>query len=579
MEIKKEETENINQSNWKLDADNDYSHLTHEHLSYPVIHHVVQNIRKEQQKKAEEEVFSDRQRAATTSRVIQQTPTYRSLLLSPGSFRRDYLGLPISNKENLLSVLLGRARTVTLDMLNTNMEGAFLTLGHEELDSDSESEEEDSNLLKLERGNIQSPMGLRHDGDLNREPFLHVRSREHSQVKRGLTVWSGTITLVKSHVGTYLLYLPYMFQEGGLVFSLIILALTAVLSLANMLLLLDCCEKKKGDTYGIIAKTAFGPLAKLAVETSIAVSQMGYCVAYFTYVGQNLQTFFPQFSILQMMAFQLVLYIPLVSLRHLRYFSPFVLVANLCLFSGLVGVFYSVSKEIVISGTQPVQLLNADTMFIFVGSVAISFEGTVLVIPTYEAMENKSHYRPMIKGIAVGLFVSYASFAALGYLAYGSGIERFITLNIPSDTRVGAVIKAGFIVSIMVMFPLMMFPVNRLFERLIFGEKKVHSKKRTLFQKWRRLIIRSCFRALLVGLVFGAAITLIDYYDHFNAVVGAICVCPLSLFYPAMFHLKFFQAENSTAKNMILIGIIMYGLVAMSSSLFVTINTWNSSKS
>eukprot|EP00638_Chattonella_subsalsa_P005256 CAMPEP_0117753170 /NCGR_PEP_ID=MMETSP0947-20121206/12060_1 /TAXON_ID=44440 /ORGANISM="Chattonella subsalsa, Strain CCMP2191" /LENGTH=406 /DNA_ID=CAMNT_0005571989 /DNA_START=113 /DNA_END=1330 /DNA_ORIENTATION=- len=307
---------------------------------------------------------------------------------------------------------------------------------------------------------------------------------DNSLSKKGLSAWSATITLLKSFVGTYLLYLPHMFQEAGLAFSLTILGMTAALSLFNMHLLLDCCQAEKGETFGLIAKNAFGSWAKFAVDFSITVSQMSYCVAYFTYVAQNLQTYFPHCSLVFLMAIQLFLYIPLCSLRHLRLLSPLVLLANFCMFTGLFGVLYYIGMELFGNGSQPVSLINPGFTFIFVGSVSISFEGTVLVIPTYEAMDvdERRHFRKIITGVMLFLFVFFACFAGFGYLAYGDGVQRFITLNLPEDSIVGSVVKIGYMISIVVMFPLMMYPVNRLLERIVFGEKKV--KKRTFFQKW-----------------------------------------------------------------------------------------------
>mmetsp|Transcript_35690 Transcript_35690/g.45839 ORF Transcript_35690/g.45839 Transcript_35690/m.45839 type:complete len:497 (-) Transcript_35690:212-1702(-) len=397
---------------------------------------------------------------------------------------------------------------------------------------------------------------------------------DNSLSKKGLSAWSATITLLKSFVGTYLLYLPHMFQEAGLAFSLTILGMTAALSLFNMHLLLDCCQAEKGETFGLIAKNAFGSWAKFAVDFSITVSQMSYCIAYFTYVAQNLQTYFPHYSLAFLMSIQLFLYIPLCSLRHLRFLSPFVLVANFCMFTGLFGVLYYFGVELFGNGPQAVRLINPSFMFIFVGSVSMSFEGTILVIPTYEAMsaDAQKHFRKIITGVMLFLFIFFACFAGLGYLAYGDGVQRFITLNLPEHSPVGSIVKIGYMISIVVMFPLMMYPVSRLLERIVFGEKKV--KKRTFFQKWRRLLIRSCFRSAAVVFILGAAMYLNAYYDHFNAVVGSVCVCPLALLYPAMFHIKLFSDKNSIKKNISLIATIIYGVTAIILSLAVTTITW-----
>jgi len=387
---------------------------------------------------------------------------------------------------------------------------------------------------------------------------------------QGMGVIATAVTLTKSFIGTFLLYLPHMFYEVGAAFSVGVLFVTATLSLLNMLLLIDCKEANKGDSFGAIAFQAFGPWAKILVDSSITVSQISYCVTYFVYVSQNVQEFVPECSLQTLMIFQLLVYIPLACLRHLRYLSIPVCLASVLMFAGLFGILYYIIMEISMNGVQTVKLIDCNKMFMYLGTFSVTFEGTVLVIPTYEAMKEKRHFRLLIKIVMSGLFLFYAIFSLSGYLAYGNKIERFISLNIPVGSPVGVIIKVGYIASVIVMFPLMLFPVSKLLERACFHDKKVQNHK----QKCFRLTQRSGFRVVLVSGIFCAALFADVYYDRFNSVVGAICVCPLALIYPTLFYLRYFYKRMTKIHIFGLLMVLTYGILAVTSSFSVTILNW-----
>jgi proton-coupled amino acid transporter len=81
--------------------------------------------------------------------------------------------------------------------------------------------------------------------------------------------------LMKSFVGTGVLFLPKSFYNGGMLFSTICLMVVAYLSLYCMLLLIES-HNIVGGSFGDIGKKLYGRYARYSVLFSIVLSQVNY---------------------------------------------------------------------------------------------------------------------------------------------------------------------------------------------------------------------------------------------------------------------------------------------------------------
>lgn len=62
-------------------------------------------------------------------------------------------------------------------------------------------------------------------------------------------------------------------------------------------------------------------------------------------------------------------------------------IANVCMWSGLILITYIDAKTVIRDGPQPVLLYNPDTFILFTGAVVVCFEGIGLVLPVREDVE------------------------------------------------------------------------------------------------------------------------------------------------------------------------------------------------
>lgn len=92
--------------------------------------------------------------------------------------------------------------------------------------------------------------------------------------------------ILKSFVGSGILFLPAGFSQGGYAFSIPVLLLMAVLNLFGMIRLLQCREKVVGS-FGFVAGRAFGRTAQIVVDGSLVFAQTGFCCVYVSFIAQN----------------------------------------------------------------------------------------------------------------------------------------------------------------------------------------------------------------------------------------------------------------------------------------------------
>lgn len=79
--------------------------------------------------------------------------------------------------------------------------------------------------------------------------------------------------LIKIFMSTGILFLPKAFSDGGLLFSLLLLASSSWLTYFSMMLLIRCSERF-GKSYGDIGKLLYGRPFKYIILLSIALSQV-----------------------------------------------------------------------------------------------------------------------------------------------------------------------------------------------------------------------------------------------------------------------------------------------------------------
>ncbi|KAI9297867.1 hypothetical protein K502DRAFT_312334 [Neoconidiobolus thromboides FSU 785] len=394
--------------------------------------------------------------------------------------------------------------------------------------------------------------------------------------------------LMKSFVGTGVLFLPRSFYNGGMMFSTITLLVVAYLALYCMLLLVEC-HHLIGGSFGDIGKKLYGRYARYAVMVSIILSQLGFCCAYTIFVAKNLKQLITTVSNCEIdlpesayIFGQLIVYIPMAMVRKIKYFSMAALIADVFILAGLGYIYYFDINKILTEGIAPIQNFNSDSFALMIGTAIFTFEGIGLVLPIAESSKEPRKF-PMVLSwtVAISAFI-FTSVAMLCYATFGDKVDAVVLLNLPRENRMVQGVQLLYSLAITFSVPLQLFPALRILESGLFSRS---SGKTTPLVKWQKNLFRTGLAIFFAVVAFLGSASL----DNFVSLIGAFACVPLCFIYPAFFHYQAIsQADPARIaaspvpisagpfqkiKDLMLAA---FGIIMMFYVTYITITTWSS---
>ncbi|KAH7106249.1 transmembrane amino acid transporter protein-domain-containing protein [Auriculariales sp. MPI-PUGE-AT-0066] len=389
--------------------------------------------------------------------------------------------------------------------------------------------------------------------------FSRLRRRE-SVVKRGdATITQAVLMLLKSFIGTGVLFLGKAFYNGGMLFSTVTLVFIAMISLYSFLLLGEAKAKVPGS-FGSIGGQLYGRWMRLAILASIFLSQVGFVAAYTIFVAENLRSFIlavtdckTDIKVQYLILLELVVFLPLALVRNLAKLSTTALVADVFILIGLVYIASYEVSTIATKGIANIKLFNPNDFALLIGTAVFSFEGIGLVIPITDAMAEPEKFPRALIGVMFFLTFLFGGAGVLSYAAFGSDVQTVILVNLPSEDKFVQVVQFIYAIAILLSIPLQFFPAARIVETGIFKHRSGKLNPKVKWQKngARLLLVLFC---TLVS-IFGA-----QDLDKFVAFVGSFACVPLCYVYPAMLHYR--ACARTRTQKAIDIALMIFGVVA-----------------
>ena len=411
----------------------------------------------------------------------------------------------------------------------------FLTLyGHfagEELEEDDDEESEDyfsdrygedeEGLRPSERTALLTP----------KTPGGRKKPKKPRSAEGQTTPLGAALLLLKSFVGTGVLFLPRAFLNGGLLFSSLMLVGVSLLSYYCFILLVSTRLKVEGS-YGDIGGILYGKVMRSLILSSIVLSQIGFVAAYIVFTSENLQAFVIAVSeysikidIKFMVLMQLVIFLPLSLIRDISKLGFTAFVADVFIMLGLLYLYYfDIATLVQNHGVADVVPFNPNSWTLFIGTAIFTFEGIGLIVPIQESMKNPAKFPPVLAVVMVIITIIFTSMGALSYAAFGSVTKTVVLLNLPQDNKFVNGVQFLYSLAILLSTPLQLFPAIRILENELF----TRSGKFNTWIKWQKNI----FRFLLVMVCALIAWCGAGDLDKFVALVGSFACVPLVYIYP-----------------------------------------------
>ncbi|KAL9028694.1 MAG: hypothetical protein Q9196_002978 [Gyalolechia fulgens] len=517
----------------------------------------------------------------------------------PGGFRRNYLRRQVPGPSGpdthsgdrgiIRHIELGQA---TQSRFFTRNFIEFLTLyGHfagEELEEINEEDKESDGYYGSDAEEDYDYFDIPPEGDEDRQygegsalltPATPGRRKRkvsgRAPVGRNSPLGAASM-LLKSFVGTGVLFLPKAYLNGGMLFSNLVLLFVAALSYYCFILLVNTrlkVEASFGDMGGIL----YGKWLRILILSSVALSQIGFVSAYIVFTSENLQAFILAVSdcrtwidIKFMVLMQLIIFLPLSLIRDISALSLTAYIADFFILLGLIYLYYFDLFTIAVNhGLADIVNFNPQNWSLFIGTAIFTFEGVGLILPIQESMRQPSKFPPVLAAVMVIITVVFVSMGALSYAAFGSSTKTVVLLNLPQDDRFVNAVQFLYSLAILLSTPLQLFPAIRIMENAFF----TRSGKNNPRIKMGKNVFRFCLVMVCALIAWGGAGDL----DKFVAVIGTFCCLPLVYVYPALLHLK---AVAQTRRQQIAdICLCIFGFVVMVYTTTLTVKDWASGSS
>ncbi|KAI1201077.1 transmembrane amino acid transporter protein-domain-containing protein [Nemania serpens] len=497
----------------------------------------------------------------------------------PGGFRRNYLRRaaqsPAATSHGLEA---GHTSPIKGNepQLFTSSFLEFLTIyGHF---AGEELEEDDEVLRPGEYFSSGEDTDF-YDSEEEREPMedstlLTPSKRRRRRKARGgsgtNSPLSASLLLLKSFVGTGVLFLPRAYLNGGMVFSNVVLVALAGLSYYCFILLITTRLKVEGS-FGDIGGIVYGEWMRKLILTSIVLSQIGFVAAYTVFTAENLQAFVlavtncgTHIKLTWLILMQMVIFLPFSLFRDIGKLGFAALVADVFIVVGLAYLFYYDVLTLSTKGLADIILFNEKDWTLFIGTAIFTFEGIGLIIPIQESMKNPTKFPKVMFSTMIIMSVIFITMGAVSYAAYGSKTETVVLLNLPQDNKFVNGVQLLYSLAILLSTPLQIFPAIKITENALFTK----SGKYNPYIKWQK----NMFRFFMVFLCAAIAWVGSDNLDKFVALVGNFACIPLTFIYPPLLHYK--AVASTRSRRISDIVLCIFGFLAMGYATSLTVISW-----
>ncbi|ORY82473.1 amino acid transporter, partial [Protomyces lactucae-debilis] len=474
---------------------------------------------------------------------------------APGAFRREF----INHQQRRISSFTGPVTNNFIDFLD--LYGQFAGEDLAESDNDESVSTDDDHLTPAHEVTDES------------RPLLGRRKSSRVPKKGDASIVKTFFLLVKSFIGTGVLFLPKAFSNGGILFSSIALLAVSLVSCLAFHLLLEC-RKHHGGGYGEIGQAIGGDHMRTIILISITVSQIGFVCAGMIFVAENMSSFLAAvgktsdspLSVSALLALQLAVLVPLALIRNIAKLGSSALLADVCILIGLTYIWYYDIATLLSSGAHhSVRLFNAHNFPLTVGSAIFTFEGIGLLLPIQSSMARPQHFERLLYLVMLLITLLFLSVGALSYATFGEHTRTEIITNYPQTSKLVNAVQFLYSLAVLVGTPVQLFPAMRILEGGLFGHL---SGKRDILTKWKKNSFRLCM-VLACGLL---ALLGANDLDKFVALIGSFACVPLVYIYPALLHLK--SVASSRFVQAVDILLICTGIVAMVFTTSVTVIRW-----
>ncbi|KAI7903914.1 transmembrane amino acid transporter protein-domain-containing protein [Cokeromyces recurvatus] len=377
--------------------------------------------------------------------------------------------------------------------------------------------------------------------------------------------------LLKAFIGTGVIFLPGSFVSGGLVLSIILMLVLALICVAAFQILVKA-QQQIGGSYGDVAQHLYGAWLRHLIHFFLCISQMGFVASYLIFISENigivvdsLNNCNAPFEAKYYIWIVLIAIIPITWVRKIARLSYFAIVADIFIAFGLICILYFCSNQIAHHGIgNNIILVNQNSFGLMIGTAVFSYEGIGMVLPIVQGMKDPKKF-PMV--LNIGMLICTLIFTligAIGYIAFGDITQASVVANIPR-IPLSITVQILYAIAMILTSPFMLYPPLVIIERYIFGN---HSGRKSVRVKMGKNFIRSLIPIICAVISFCVGSSNLN---KFVSLVGSVACMPLCFIFPGLFH---FRVTTKSYAKILDIILVLFGWAMMVYTMYININSW-----
>lgn len=415
----------------------------------------------------------------------------------------------------------------------------------------------------LEKKKPVGPDGLPIDTQKTEEESKNEEEEEKPlRVKRFATI----LNCLNSLLGAGILGVPHAMGYCGLVPSLILLVIMAVLSHIGTVLTMKLAARKNVDSLDLLASSILGKWG----EITICIGTMLFCISCMTsYVVIGYGTIASWFDAanivvddklwkraIVVLIYFLILPLPLTIPRNIRFLSPFsmasfvaviIFVVAMIIKAGIMLPYPKEEKPDIIVAKMGMGMFSAISIF------GLAFAMPVIILPLVKPYNPNSWKRSLVSFWTAFCGLVFVTIpGVIGYYLFGSNCKDVVLDNFKSNDVLIIIVRAGFFIVVTCSYPCIGQSVMAVWGALIFkdsnqGELPWSKRSVILFLT---NIIPLCFAIFLPRA--GPALS----------IGGAFGGCLVDFFFPAIMWFKLSKKKWHHWQNILCLLFALFGIVS-----------------
>lgn len=380
----------------------------------------------------------------------------------------------------------------------------------------------------------------------------------------GHTSFMGTVlNLLNSTIGAGILGVPNTFVNTGVILSIVILLIMAVLSKIATDLLLILGQETNSTSLGELTEKILGRGGSLTLSILNLVFSLTALVAYLVLAGDMITSFFDLANIdlnplgrhaLMILIYALLIPIALTIPRNISFLKYFSTTTVFCILFFCISMLYKIIDHHKIEETTV--LAKCDfSLFSSLSIYALTFSFPSVIFAVTQTCDKDLKKRKNVVCVGLIICVFFVVFPGIcGYFMFGKDTDPNILKNFDSRDVLIIICRVAFLIIVSCSYPMVAQNHESMWSTLIF---KDGSPSRLI--TWKRTII------LVLANIFPLLIAMfLPSVKPALSIGGALGGCLVDFVFPSVLYLKLHRGLHPLYhwKNALLIAFAIFGILA-----------------